>query len=139
MSIVKHADGFQIRAEKTFTQEEFDLFARVSGDDNPIHVDPEFSAQSKFGRTVSHGMLLYTIMWGHIQRHFPKSTQLTQNLMFPAPTYTGEPVEITLDISPVEGDKTNTFKVVGQMRRKHDNEVTCDAESLIQYSGALPC
>ena len=40
------------------TQEEFDLFARISGDDNPIHVDPEFSARTRFGRTVSHGMLI---------------------------------------------------------------------------------
>ncbi len=139
MSIIKHSNGFKIREEKIFTQEEFDLFAKVSGDDNPIHVDPEFSANARFGRTVSHGMLLYTIMWGHIQRYFPKSKQLSQNLMFPAPTYTGEPVEITMNVTPNGPNKENTYKVVGTIKRKHDNEITCEAESIIEFSGVLPC
>src|SRR5688500_2787 len=49
---------------RSLSQAEFDLFARISGDNNPIHVDPEFSARTRFGRTVSHGMLLYTVLWG---------------------------------------------------------------------------
>ena len=44
---------------RTFSQSDFDRFAALSGDDNPIHVDPEFAARSKFGRTVAHGMFLY--------------------------------------------------------------------------------
>jgi acyl dehydratase len=54
----------QISEVKTFTQAEFDAFARLSGDDNPIHVDPEFSARTRFGRTVAHGMLLYGVNCG---------------------------------------------------------------------------
>ena len=44
----------------------FDRFARLSGDDNPIHVDPAFSARTRFGRTVAHGMLLYGRVWAMI-------------------------------------------------------------------------
>ncbi len=39
-----------LKQEWVPTQEEFDIFAHVSGDDNPIHVDPEFSARTRFGR-----------------------------------------------------------------------------------------
>ena len=46
--------------ERTLTQQDFDLFAKLSGDSNPIHVDPEFSARTRFGKTVSHGMLLFS-------------------------------------------------------------------------------
>lgn len=42
----------------TLRQADFDLFAGISGDNNPIHVDPAFSARTRFGHTVSHGMLL---------------------------------------------------------------------------------
>ena len=34
--------------ERVLTQDEFDAFAKLSGDDNPIHVDPDFSARTRF-------------------------------------------------------------------------------------------
>lgn len=80
----------------TPTQAEFDLFAQISGDDNPIHVDPEFSARTAFGRTVSHGMLIYTRLWGLLIAAHPKISQTGQTMMFPNPCYTGEPVELTI-------------------------------------------
>lgn len=76
------------------TQAEFDAFAKLSGDDNPIHVDPDFSARTRFGRTVAHGMLLYTRVFGHLQELYPDRAHAVQNLMFPNPSYAGE--ELTL-------------------------------------------
>ena len=78
----------------TPTQAEFDAFAQVSGDDNPIHVDPAFSARTRFGRTVSHGMLLYAKVWGLIRSRFPVGRQVAQTLVFAHPTFAGEPVRI---------------------------------------------
>ncbi|SOE16540.1 acyl dehydratase [Hoeflea halophila] len=80
----------------TPTQTEFDLFAQISGDDNPIHVDPEFSARTAFGRTVSHGMLIYTRLWGLLIAAHPEISQTGQSMMFPNPCYTGEPVQLTI-------------------------------------------
>lgn len=74
----------------TPSQADFDAFAAVSGDDNAIHVDPEFCAGTGFGRTVSHGMLIYTRLWGMLKRHDPHLTQTSQNLMFPNPAFAGE-------------------------------------------------
>ena len=78
------------------SQEEFDLFAKVSGDDNPIHVDPAFSARTAFGRTVSHGMLIYTRLWGMIRRARPGAVQISQQMMFPNPTYAGDEVVLKI-------------------------------------------
>jgi len=78
------------------SQQEFDDFAAVSGDDNQIHVDPEFSARTTFGRTVSHGMLIYAKLWGMVLRHNPDCRQIHQSLMFPNPCFAGE--EITLSV-----------------------------------------
>ncbi len=44
--------------KRVFSQTDFNRFAALSGDDNPIHIDPEFSAKTKFGQTVAHGMFL---------------------------------------------------------------------------------
>ena len=79
------------------TQAEFDAFAQVSGDDNAIHVDPEFSSRTAFGRTVSHGMLIYTKLWGLLKSHAPEARQIRQSMMFPNPTFAGEEVVLRIE------------------------------------------
>jgi acyl dehydratase len=84
----------EVPLRMTFTwiprQADFDAFAKLSGDDNPIHVDPDFSARTRFGRTVSHGMLLYTRVYAHLQSLYPGQSQQMQTLMFPNPAYADE-------------------------------------------------
>jgi 3-hydroxybutyryl-CoA dehydratase len=40
------------------SQQVVDLYAELSGDFNPIHVDAEYAAKTPFGRTVAHGPLV---------------------------------------------------------------------------------
>ena len=42
---------------KTVTQEMIHRYAEVSGDRNPLHIDPDFAATTQFGGTIAHGML----------------------------------------------------------------------------------
>ena len=83
-------------ARWTPTQADFDAFARLSGDDNPIHVDPAFAARTGFGRTVSHGMLIYAKLWGLLQQARPGARQMGQTMMFSHPAYAGEPVDLRI-------------------------------------------
>ncbi|WP_186387099.1 MaoC/PaaZ C-terminal domain-containing protein [Stappia sp. TSB10P1A] len=76
------------------TQADFDAFADLSGDDNPIHVDAEFSARTRFGRTVSHGMLLYSRLWAVLRQRYPGRRHQMQALMFPNPAYAEEELEL---------------------------------------------
>lgn len=94
--------------KRTFTQSDFDRFAILSGDDNPIHVDPEFAARTRFGRTVAHGMLLYSVVCGVLSTHLPGpgTIQVEQELMFPTATPAGEEVEIRVEVTemmPTQG------------------------------------
>jgi 3-hydroxybutyryl-CoA dehydratase len=43
---------------KTLTQEKINRYAKVSGDGNPLHTDPDFAATTQFGGTIAHGMLV---------------------------------------------------------------------------------
>jgi len=85
-----------LTARWTPTQAEFDAFAEVSGDDNAIHVDAGFAARTAFGRTVSHGMLIYAKLWGLVQREHPGTRQLSQTMMFPNPCFAGEEVALSV-------------------------------------------
>ena len=44
--------------EKTVDQARIEMYAEASGDFNPIHVDEEFAAQTRFGGTIAHGMMI---------------------------------------------------------------------------------
>ncbi|WP_237057370.1 MaoC/PaaZ C-terminal domain-containing protein [Microbulbifer sediminum] len=93
-----HPQGAVAEMKRDFvlTQDDFNRFADLSGDHNPIHVDPEYSAATRFGATVSHGMLLFTVLRGLVQAHYPGARLESQDLKFPAPAYTGERLTATL-------------------------------------------
>ena len=57
--------GEKLTTEKrTVTEGDIMTFARVSGDDNRIHTDPEFSKTTIFGKQVAHGLLGLAIASG---------------------------------------------------------------------------
>ena len=53
-----------VTEKRTVTENDIMTFARVSGDDNRIHTDPEFSKTTIFGRQVAHGLLGLAIASG---------------------------------------------------------------------------
>lgn len=76
------------------TQAQFDAFALLSGDDNPIHTDPTFAAATRFGRTVSHGMLIKAQLWAMLGRLGLTPGQVA--LTFPAPAFADEALRLTV-------------------------------------------
>lgn len=115
--------------ERVLTQHDFDRFAALSGDDNPIHVDAKFAANSRFGRTVAHGMLLCSILRGLLDQLLPGSRQLTQELKFTAPTYAGEPMQFTASI---QSDDERIVTATMSVTRVNDGVVTCEAAATMQ-------
>jgi acyl dehydratase len=116
----------QARLERSFKQEDFDCFARLSGDANPIHVDPGFAATTRFGRTVAHGMLLVTVLRGLVARLAPGARVAEQAVMFPAPTFSGEPLSFTATVTgSATGWAANAVTIELEVRRIADGVVTC--------------
>lgn len=121
-------------ATVTFTQRDFDEFARLSGDDNPIHVDPEFSARTAFGRTVAHGMALFGVLGAATARWLdtPMAT-VGQELMFTAPTFADESVTMDLAVIAASDDGIE----VAQCVTRPDGVQTCvGTAKLVHQSGA---
>jgi len=114
--------------ERALTQHDFDAFAALSGDDNPIHVDPEFSARTSFGRTVSHGMLLYTVLRGLTEKLVPGARQLRQELMFPAPAYADEPIRFE---ARVESEHDGVAEISVRATRVADETCVCEGKCFL--------
>lgn len=119
--------------KRVFSQADFDRFAALSGDDNPIHVDAEFSAQTKFGRPVAHGMFLYSVVCSVLGTRLPGpgTVQLEQELMFPSPTYAGEEVAIQVEVTRVAEGLADLNTVV----IRPDGEVGLQGRTLVRLPG----
>jgi acyl dehydratase len=112
---------------RTLSQADFDAFARISGDDNPIHVSPEFAARTRFGRTVAHGMMLYSVLWALVRRHVPGARHVSQSLMFPNPAFTDEALRFEGRIEA--GDDT---RIALSIVRASDGTTVCDAAATVK-------
>ncbi len=122
-----------IVVERLLTQDEFDRFASLSGDNNPIHVDADFSAATRFGRTVAHGSFLNSILRGLLETLVPGGRQTSQELIFPAPTYADEPMRFVAEIS---SESEQTVEVAMVLTRIVDDVVTCQGSTTI-HKGAV--
>ncbi len=101
--------------QRVLLQADFDRFAQLTGDDNPIHCDPEFAAKSHFGATVAHGMLLYSCICKALTEQIgPGVVQLEQTLMFPSPTYAGDRLMIKLQ---QEAEAGGTLELVTEVTK----------------------
>lgn len=122
-------DGQSLVRQRTLTQDDFHRYASLSGDDNPIHVDPGFAANTRFGRTVAHGLLLGAIVRGLIEELAPGARAVTQELMFPAPTYAGEALTFFVSVEPAgAGNLVAAFRVV----QSADDTVTCKGSAVLE-------
>ena len=57
-----------ITPSRSITPEDIERFADLTGDRNPIHVDPDFGARSIFGTCISHGPMMVGITFGLLSR-----------------------------------------------------------------------
>lgn len=80
-------------------------FARISGDDNPIHLDEEAAKASIFGRRIAHGILLASFFSKLIAKRYPGpgSIYLSQSLEFMAPCFVDDEIDVKLSLIEQNG------------------------------------
>ena len=101
------------------TDEQVDLFARLSGDRNPLHFDEDFARKTKFGRRVVHGGVTAAILNALVAEDLPGpgSVFMEQHLKYTAPVHPGDTITADLVVLKVREDKpiyTVAVRVVRQ-------------------------
>lgn len=93
---------------RTITQAEVQSFADLSGDHNPVHLDPEFAAGTPFGGTIVHGYLTVSLvvpMMAEVFRVTEVGVGINygfDRLRFPAPVPVGSRVRVRGEVLAVD-------------------------------------
>jgi 3-hydroxybutyryl-CoA dehydratase len=96
--------------ERVISQEQVSRYARVSGDHNPIHLDPEFAGKSQFGGVVAHGMLTLAYISEMLAAAFGQTWLESGKLKvrFKAPAYIGDTLRTWGEITREESGPHRT-------------------------------
>ncbi|HVF66450.1 MAG TPA: MaoC family dehydratase [Pyrinomonadaceae bacterium] len=99
--------GDSAEVSKTITDDDVRAFAELTGDRNPVHLDEEYAAATRFGRRIAHGMLgaslISAVLAGELPG--PGSVYLSQTLRFTAPVFLGDTVTARVTVTNVREDK----------------------------------
>ncbi|MBN2074156.1 MAG: MaoC family dehydratase [Dehalococcoidales bacterium] len=86
------------------TQEKINAYAEASGDYNPLHIDPEFAANTELGGTVAHGMLILAYLSEFMTQNFGKNWISNGSLSsrFKGAAYPGDTILVSGKVTSVE-------------------------------------
>jgi 3-hydroxybutyryl-CoA dehydratase len=118
--------GMSHSYSKTVTETDIILFAAISGDDNPVHINEEFAAETLFQKRIVHGIFsagLISCVAG-TRLPGPGCIYVSQHLRFKAPVYIGDTVTATC-----------TVKEINTERRRVTMETICTVKDKVVAEG----
>ena len=86
---------------KRIEEQDIQLFAAVSGDVNPVHLDADFAATTPFKERIAHGMLTGALISAALALKLPGpgTIYLSQSLLFRRPVKIGDDISVRLEIT----------------------------------------
>jgi acyl dehydratase len=129
MNITESGQVYQY--EFSFTQEQVDQFAALSGDTNPIHTDKEYAAQTIFGKPIIHGYFGTSVFSKVFGTMFPGegTIYLEQTLQFMAPMFVDQLYKANFKVVELPG--RNKAKVETTIVDASTNKTCVQGQALI--------
>ena len=92
--------GQKASFQRTVGERDIQLFAEVSGDRNPVHLDAEYAAGTLFKERIAHGILSGALISAAIATTLPGpgTIYLGQNLRFTRPVKIGDQLTVELEV-----------------------------------------
>jgi 3-hydroxybutyryl-CoA dehydratase len=114
--------GERARMCKEVTEDDIVSFGRITGDCNPVHIDPDFASKTRFKGRIAHGMLSAGLISAVLGTKLPGpgSIYLSQNLRFVHPVRIGDMLTAEVEVTNWNPTKriirlnTHCFNQVGE-------------------------
>jgi acyl dehydratase len=102
--------GIRATWTRTVTAEEVELYARITGDRNPLHFDEEFARTTRFGRLVAQGGIVTGLFNALVAMELPGpgSVFLHQEWNYPGPVFVGDTITAEAEVTEARADKPIT-------------------------------
>lgn len=117
---------------KKFTLEDVKAFARLSQDNNPVHLDQEYAENSVFQNRIVHGFLTGSLFSAIIGTQLPGngSIYLGQTLNFRKPVYHDQLITATVTVMEIRKDKP--IVKLSTVCKNEQDEVVIDGEAIVK-------
>lgn len=131
---------------KLIEERDVQLFAVVSGDVNPVHLDAAFAATTQFRERIAHGMLSGAVISAAIAMQLPGpgTIYLGQTLRFTLPVKVGDTITVNLEVIDRK-DKRGIVLLDCKVFNQHEKlvvtgtaEVMAPKEKLVLEPPTLP-
>jgi 3-hydroxybutyryl-CoA dehydratase len=109
-------------------------FARISGDENPIHLCDTYASRTKFGERIAHGLYTASLISAILGMRLPGpgAVYRSQTLHFHAPVKIGDVVTVTVEVLECipDGRKVRLY-----CEATVDGRIVLDGEALVSVPG----
>ncbi len=118
----------------TITDEMIRLFANLSGDNNPVHLDDAYARTTRFGRRIAHGMIAAGLISATLANDLPGpgTVYLSQTLQFKAPVFPGDAITTTVEVKSIRPDKP--IVTLATFCKNQDGKVVLEGEAVVLVS-----
>lgn len=124
-------EGMSAEYRRVVTQRDVELFAQVSGDDNPLHLDEDYAKGTVFKGRIAHGLLTASYISTVIGTRMPGPgcIYVSQTFRFKAPVRAGDEVVARVVVTELHPEKSRaTFRTTCSVGER----TVLDGEALIQ-------
>ena len=123
--------GQSAETSKTLTQKDIEMFAELSGDHNPVHLDAAFAAGTQFKGIIAHGMLSASFISGILGTSLPGTGAIIMGmtLKFLAPVRPGDTVRTVVTVREIIAEKR---RVICQTACYVGTNQVIDGEAMLQ-------
>lgn len=129
--------GQKASVSRTIKERDLLLFAEVSGDRNPVHLDAEYAAKSVFREQIAHGMLSGALISAAIACELPGpgSIYLEQTLSFNKPVKLGDTLKVEIEV--LEKLPKNRVRLATRVFNQNDEQVVDGEAEVLAPKKAL--
>lgn len=121
--------GMSAERARTVSQDDINAYAALTGDNNPVHLDAEAAAKSRFGGIIAHGMLSAGFISAVLGMELPGpgTIYIGQTIRFTKPVRPGDTVTVRVEITEIVEGKRRV-KLATTCRNQH-GETVLDGEA----------